>query len=72
MFASDIPEKWLDTTFCSKSDPALLMVSSELFISAKVLHDERKQVQFLLPRGFVCSGVQPLVAVLTCSATPQW
>lgn len=33
----------------------------------------KKQVLLLLPRGFICSGVQQLVqySVLACSATPQ-
>lgn len=72
MFASDTPEKWSDMMVCSKSDPALLMVSSWLFTDAEVLHGERKQVLLLLSRGLIYSGVQPLVAVLACSATPQW
>lgn len=50
---------------CSKSDPALLMVCSGLFTGAEVLHGEKKQVLVLLPRGFICSGVQQLVAVLS-------
>lgn len=55
MFASDTPEKWSDMMVCSKSDPALLMVSPGLFTGAKVLHGERKQV-LLLTRGFICSS----------------
>lgn len=67
MFPSYTPEKWSDMMVCSKSDPALLMGSSWLFTGAEVLHGERKQVLLLLPRGFICSGMQPLVAVLgTC------
>lgn len=72
MFASDTSEKSSEMMVCSKSDLALLMVSSGLFTDADVLHGKRKQVQLLLPRGFLCFGVQLLVAVLACSATPQW
>lgn len=72
MLASDTSEKGPDIMVCSKSDLALLMVSSGLFTGADVLHGKRKQVQLLLPRGFICFGVQLLVAVLACSATPQW
>lgn len=50
---------------CSKSDPALLMVYSGLFTGPEVLRGEKKQVLVLLPRGFICSGVQQLVAVLS-------
>lgn len=62
MFSSNTLEKWSDVMVCSKSDPALLMVSSGLFTGAEVLHGERKQGLLLLLRGFVCCGVQPLVA----------
>lgn len=51
MFNSNSPEKWSDVMVCSKSDPALLMVSSGLFTSAEVLHGERKQGLLLLPSG---------------------
>lgn len=55
----------------SASGHTLLMIS-QLLTGAEVLHGERKQVQLLLPRGFICSGMELLVAVLMCSATPQW
>lgn len=40
----------------STSGHALLMVFSRVLTGAQVLHGERKQVQLLLPREFICSG----------------
>lgn len=41
----------------SVSGRAQLMVSSRVLTMAEDLHGERKQVQLLLPRGFICSGM---------------
>lgn len=41
-FAFDSLKKWSDMMVYSKSDPALLMVSSGLFMGAEVLHGKKK------------------------------
>jgi len=55
--ASDTSVRDCEVMAYSVSGHALLLVSSRVLAGAEVLHGKRKQVQLLLPRGFICSGM---------------